>query len=257
VRGAEAVNSRARAHTHTHKPHTPHIHSVVLKQFTRARSHPPPAPLPPPPHSVALKQQLKHMFSKGINRVSKEIAAKAETSTKGFFGKWAKVADKKIASGKSKKIGLDKSQAELYKEAEKSEQKEQAKKKPFITAVKKVVSKEQEKLHQKGGRAKGAAAHDSEVKAKLRAADKLSSKLAEHEAKKKAMQEGPPKANPGKIGSVSAVKALKHSLDTAHGKAKAAARKKMAALEQQIKNDFSQVTSFAHKIKTSLPPIKA
>ena len=206
---------------------------------------------------MALKQQLKHMFSKGINRVSKEIAAKAETSSKGFFGKWAKVADKKIASGKSKKIGLDKSQAELYKEAEKSEQKEQAKKKPFITAVKKVVSKEQEKLHQKGGRAKGAAAHDSEVKAKLKAADKLSSKLAEHEAKKKVRQEGPPKANPGKIGSVSAVKALKHSLDTAHGKAKAAARKKMAALEQQIKNDFSQVTSFAHKIKTSLPPMKA
>ena len=134
----------------------------------------------------------------------------------------------------------------------------QAKKKPFITAVKKVVSKEQEKLHQKGARAKGAAAHDSEVKAKLKAADKLASKLAAHEAKKKqARHEGPPKANPGKIGSVSAVKALKHSLDTAHGKAKVAARKKMAALEQQIKNDFSQVTSFAHKIKTSLPPIKA
>jgi len=31
--------------------------------------------------SVALKQQLKHMFSKGINRVSKQIAAKVRRLT--------------------------------------------------------------------------------------------------------------------------------------------------------------------------------
>jgi hypothetical protein len=31
----------------------------------------------------------------------------------------------------------------------------------------------------------------------------------------------------------------------------------MAALEQQIKNDFKSVTSFARKVKTSLPPLKA
>jgi len=205
--------------------------------------------------SVALKQQLRHMFSKGINRVSKAITAKAETSTKGFYGKWAKVAGKKISDG-SKKIGLDKTQAKLYQEAEKSEQKEQAKKAPFIKAVKQVVSKD-EKKHQKSAKAKGAA-HDSEVKAKLRAADKLATKLAKHKAKSAHKKHvGPPKADPGKIGSKTAVKALKHTLDTAHGKAKAAARKKMAALEQQIKNDFNQVTSFAHKVKTSLPPMKA
>jgi hypothetical protein len=29
------------------------------------------------------------------------------------------------------------------------------------------------------------------------------------------------------------------------------------ALMQQIKNDFASVTSFAHKVKTSLPPMKA
>jgi hypothetical protein len=31
--------------------------------------------------SVALKQQLKHMFSKGIDRVSKQIAAKVLSNT--------------------------------------------------------------------------------------------------------------------------------------------------------------------------------
>jgi len=210
--------------------------------------------------SVALKQQLKHMFSKGINRVSKQIAAKAEDSSKGFFGKWAKVAGQKISSG-DKKIGLDSSQAKLYKEAEKSEQKEQAKKAPFIKAVKQVVSKEQKEHH--SSKSSSGAAHDKAVKAKLKAADKLATKLAkhkheEHAAKKKAAKkDAMPKADPGKIGSKSAVKALKHSLDTAHGKAKLAARKKMAALEQQIKNDFASVTSFAHKVKTSLPPMKA
>jgi len=202
--------------------------------------------------SVALKQQLKHMFSKGINRVSKEIAAKAEASnTKGSEGKWAKVAGKKITAN-NKKFGLNHAQAKLYNEAEKSEQKEQAKKAPFIKAVKKVVSKEETKdAHT--STAAGKVAHDSQVKAKLKAADKLATKLA---AAKKA--QGPPKDDPGMVGSKSAVKAIKSQLDTAHGhSAKVAARKKMAALEQQIKTDFKSVTSFAHTVKTSLPPMKA
>jgi len=205
-------------------------------------------------NSVALKQQLKKMFSKGINRVSKQIADKAEAQeSKGFYSKWAKVAGKKISAG-DKQIGLDSKQAKLYKEAEASEVKEQAKKAPFIKAVAKVVSKEQKKSAEHNKSA-DKVSHDQAVKAKLRAADKLATKLAEH--KKKAAS-GPPKADPGKIGSKSAVKALKEKLDNAHGhKAKAEARKKMAALEQQIKNDFKSVTSFARKVKTSLPPLKA
>ena len=207
-------------------------------------------------NSVALKQELKHMFSKGINHVSKNIVAKAEESSKGFFGKWAKVASTKMKSGHGKKFGLNSAQRKLYKEAEKSEQKEQAKKAPFIKAVKKAVSKEQKSDAHKA-KAEGKAAHDSAVKAKLKAADKLATKLV---ASKKVVKKhaGPPKADPGKIGSKSAVKALKQSLDTAKDhKAKVAARKRMAALEQQIKNDFKSVTSFAHKVKTSLPPMKA
>jgi len=209
-------------------------------------------------NSVALKQELKHMFSKGINHVSKKIAARAEASNKGFFGKWAKVASSKMKSGHGKSFGLNAAQRKLYKEAEQSEQKEQAKKAPFIKAVKKVVSTE-EKSAAHTAKDAGKAAHDSAVKAKLKAADKLAGKLAAHKASKKASKDvAPPKADPGKIGSKSAVKALKHSLDTAKDhKAKLAARKRMAALEQQIKNDFKSVTSFAHKVKTSLPPMKA
>merc|ERR1712127_68227 len=211
--------------------------------------------------SVALKQELKHMFSKGINHVSKQIAARAEASNKGFSGKWAKVASSKMKAGHGKSFGLNASQRKLYKEAEQSEQKEQAKKAPFIKAVKKVVSTEQKTAAHQAKDA-GKAAHDSAVKAKLKAADKLATKLAAHKAKaasKKASKDAsPPKVDPGKIGSKSAVKALKRSLDTAKDhKAKLAARKRMAALEQQIKNDFKSVTSFAHKVKTSLPPMKA
>ena len=67
-----------------------------------------------------------------------------------------------------------------------------------------------------------------------------------------------PKADPGKIGSKSAVRGLKDALEAAKtAKAKRAARHKMVALEQQIKNDFNRVTSFAHQVKTSLPPMRA
>ena len=59
------------------------------------------------------------------------------------------------------------------------------------------------------------AAHDSEVKAKLKAADKLATKLAAAKLAKKRF--GPPKEDPGKIGSKSAVKAIKSALDSAHG----------------------------------------
>ena len=75
-----------------------------------------------------------------------------------------------------------------------------------------------------------------------------------------------PSEDPGKIGDKSAVKVeadrkgsklneaqeLRKTLSGAkNAAAKAAARKKMAALEQQIKRDFDSVTSYAHKVKNS------
>jgi hypothetical protein len=217
-------------------------------------------------NSAALKEQLHKMFSKGINKISKQITAKAEheASSKGFFGHWAKVATKKISQ---KKFGLNSSQRKLYKEAESSVLKDQAKQAASIKAYKTVVSKEQKAEDSKkhGTKLATTAAHDLSDKAKLKAADRLSTKLTRHRKqaslkhkKAKAAPAGPPKADPGKIGSKSAVKALKQSLESAKShKAKAAARAKMVALMQQIKNDFASVTSFAHKVKTSLPPMKA
>jgi len=207
---------------------------------------------------VQMKAELRKMYSKGIDHISKQITAKAEKDAGGgFYSKWAKLAGNKLSKGH--KIGLSQNQAKLFKEAEKSEEKEDAKKASYVKAIKSAsVKEEAEDKH------KDKSAQQAEVKAKIHAADRLAAKLnshsSEHASKRASSSKEPvaPSEDPGKIGDKSAVKELRKTLSGAkNAAAKAAARKKMAALEQQIKRDFDSVTSYAHKVRTSLPPMKA
>ncbi|EKX37008.1 hypothetical protein GUITHDRAFT_155093 [Guillardia theta CCMP2712] len=206
---------------------------------------------------VQMKSELRKMYSKGIDHISKKITEQAEKDAGGgFYSKWAKLAGNKISKGH--KIGLSQNQAKLFKEAEKSEEKEEAKKASYVKAIKTAsVKQEASDKHE------DKSAQQAAVKAKIHAADRLAAKLNSHKShssKHASSSKEPvaPSEDPGKIGDKSAVKELRKTLSGAkNAAAKAAARKKMAALEQQIKRDFDSVTSYAHKVRTSLPPMKA
>ena len=118
-------------------------------------------------NSAALKQQLRKMFSKGINKVSKEVAAKAEktASAQGFYGKWAKGLTSK---SNKKEFGMDKTQRKLYKEAETSVLKDQAKKAPLIKAVKQAAEAAKKAHKDNGLQTQSKVEHDEHVKAKLK-----------------------------------------------------------------------------------------
>ena len=118
-------------------------------------------------NSAALKQQLRKMFSKGINKVSKEVAAKAEktASAQGFYGKWAKGLTSK---SNTKEFGMDKTQRKLYKEAETSVLKDQAKKAPLIKAVKQAAEAAKKAHKDHGLQTQSKVEHDEHVKAKLK-----------------------------------------------------------------------------------------
>ena len=118
-------------------------------------------------NSAALKQQLRKMFSKGINKVSKEVAAKAEktASAQGFYGKWAKGLTSK---SNKKEFGMDKTQRKLYKEAETSVLKDQAKKAPLIKAVKQAAEAAKKAHKDHGLQTQSKVEHDEHVKAKLK-----------------------------------------------------------------------------------------
>jgi len=213
--------------------------------------------------NVKLKHMLATMYHNGIDKISKSVAAEAEKQANpGFFGKWAKLAGKKISKG-HKKFGLSSSQAKLYNEAESSEVKESKKTEKLVAAAKKLAAKKAAaaKLAKKSGGADGEESKIASEKHKIQAADKLAAKIAGAKKVKrteKAKGDAEPKADPGTIGSKSAVHNALNRLQNAHGAAaRKAAQKKMAALEQQIKSDFNSVTEFANKVKTSLPPMKA
>jgi hypothetical protein len=233
---------------------------------------------------------LATMYHNGIDKISKSVAAEVGPSCSrmlaagaehradshsnvcgaqaekqanpGFFGKWAKLAGKKISKG-HKKFGLSSSQAKLYNEAESSEVKESKKTEKLVAAAKKLAAKKAAaaKLAKKSGGADGEESKIASEKHKIQAADKLAAKIAGAKKVKrteKAKGDAEPKADPGTIGSKSAVHNALNRLQNAHGAAaRKAAQKKMAALEQQIKSDFNSVTEFANKVKTSLPPMKA
>mmetsp|Transcript_7276 Transcript_7276/g.16038 ORF Transcript_7276/g.16038 Transcript_7276/m.16038 type:complete len:376 (-) Transcript_7276:281-1408(-) len=205
--------------------------------------------------NVKLKSMLKKMYHQGIDKVSKSVAAEAEKqATPGFFGKWAKLAGKKISGKGHKKYGLSSAQAKLYKDAEASEVVESKKKRKFAKAADSLAAKKEAAAAKLAGKKVGGSTADRKRRAQnhiIKAADKL----AENITRKKKKAGAEPAANPGVIGSKSAVHDAMKRLNTAHGaNQRAAAQKKMVSLEAQIKSDFSSVTEFAHKVKTSLPP---
>lgn len=196
-----------------------------------------------------------------ISRADRRWVQAEKQASPGFFGKWAKLAGKKMIGKDHKKFGLSSSQAKLYKEAESSEVTESKKKEKFVKAADRLAAKKAAaaKLAENKSGGGSAASKFASEKHKLQAADKLAAKIAgAKHAKAQATKGEEPNADPGSIGSKSAVHNALKRLKNAHGTAaKKAAQKKMAALEQQIKSDFNSVTEFANKVKTSLPPMKA
>jgi len=203
--------------------------------------------------SVQLKQELKKMYDKGINAIPKSVAKEAaEDADQSFFKKWAKVG-KKISKGKT---GLSDKQIKLYKEAEKSVERDEKKKEKFVKAVHKKLSKASAA---KAPKAASAVKHALVVKDKLKAADRLAAKLtashhhAAHKAavKAKKAEAKEPSADPGIVGDRAAVHAI------AQTKNPKVMEAKMSRLRQKIEADFDKVTKFAHAVKKSLPPLKA
>jgi len=199
-----------------------------------------------------LKQELKKMYNKGINAIPKSVAQEAaQDADQSFFKKWAKLG-KKISKGKT---GLSDKQIKLYKEAEKSVERDEKKKEKFVKAVHKTLSKA---TAANAPQANSAVKHALTVKDKLKAADRLAAKLtaaqhhAAHKAAVKAKAEAKePSADPGIVGDRAAVHAI------AQTKNPKAMEAKMSRLRQKIEADFDKVTKFAHAVKKSLPPLKA
>jgi len=197
------------------------------------------------------------MYDKGINAIPKSVAKEAaQDADQSFFKKWAKLG-KKISKSKT---GLSDKQIKLYKEAEKSVERDEKKKEKFVNAVHKKLAKTTF-----SSPAHSAAKHAEQVKDKLKAADRLAAKLStdSHSAKilshsnsepksvgiaKKAAKE--PSADPGIVGDRAAVHAI------AQTKNPKVMEAKMSRLRQKIMADFDSVTKFAHAVKKSLPPLK-
>jgi len=204
--------------------------------------------------SSQLKQELKKMYDKGINAIPKSVAKEAaQDADQSFFNKWAKLG-KKISKSKT---GLSDKQIKLYKEAEKSVERDEKKKEKFVKAVHNKLSKA---TSAKSPKATSAVKHALKVKDKLKAADRLAAKLtashhhAAHKAaaaKAKKVEAKEPSADPGIVGDRAAVHAI------AQTKNPKVMEAKMSRLRQKIEADFDKVTKFAHAVKKSLPPLKA
>lgn len=203
--------------------------------------------------NTQLKQELKKMYNKGINAIPKSVAKEAaQDADQSFFKKWANVG-KKISKGKT---GLSDKQIKLYKEAEKSVERDEKKKEKFVKAVHKTLTKA---TAANAPKATNAVKHALLVKDKLKAADRLSAKLTaigHHAAHKAAVAKAKteakePSADPGIVGDRAAVHAI------AQTKNPTVMEAKMSRLRQKIEADFDKVTKFAHAVKKSLPPLKA
>lgn len=192
-----------------------------------------------------LKEEIKEMYHTGINKISKSIAKQAdEENNNSFYSKWAG-GKSSLSSGSSSKGGklktpLSSSDMKLYQEAESSVKKEEEKKQPLIKAVDS-ADKTAAVGAAKSAKTGGVSKHDSDVKAKLEAADRLSRHLAKKEKKtsvKQLLRES------ARIAAES---------KKAHGKkAKQAVEANAKKLQEEIKEDFSHATAIADNIqKTS------
>jgi len=210
--------------------------------------------------NTQLKQELKKMYNKGINAIPKSVAKEAaQDADQSFFKKWAKVG-KKISKGKT---GLSDKQVKLYKEAEKSVERDEKKKEKFVKAVHKKLTKATAAAAAAAAKGTDAVKHALKVKDKLKAADRLAAKLtaAHRHAAHKVAAAAPapakpaaakePAADPGLVGDRAAVHAI------AQTKNPNVMEAKMSRLRQKIEADFDKVTKFAHAVKKSLPPLKA
>jgi len=189
-----------------------------------------------------LKADIKKMYHNGINKISKSIAKEAEQENKNnFFSKWA--GGKSAAPSKSSlKTPLSSSDMKLYKEAEHSVKKEEEKKAPLIKAAEKADKQASAADSGKKAGGGGAAGGANKVKAKLEAADRLSSSLAKKDAKK--------------THKTSVKDLLKESariaVESKHAKgskAKKEVEARAQELQREIKEDFSHATAIADGIR--------